>query len=40
MDRLGIEAAHCVGHSTGGAMGQVLAQDHPDRILSLVLSAT
>ena len=40
MDRLGIEAAHYVGHSTGGAMGQVLAQDHPDRILSLVLSAT
>jgi aminoacrylate hydrolase len=40
MDRLGIDAAHYVGHSTGGAMGQVLAQDHPDRILSLVLSAT
>jgi aminoacrylate hydrolase len=40
MDRLGVEAAHYVGHSTGGAMGQVLAQDHPDRILSLVLSAT
>jgi len=40
MDRLGIEATHYVGHSTGGAMGQVLAQDHPDRILSLVLSAT
>jgi aminoacrylate hydrolase len=40
MDRLGIEAAHYVGHSTGGAMGQVLAQDHGDRILSLVLSAT
>ena len=40
MDRLGIERAHYVGHSTGGAMGQTIAQDHPDRLLSLVLSAT
>ncbi len=40
MDGLGIEAAHFAGHSTGGAMGQTIAQDHPDRLLSLVLSAT
>ena len=40
MDALGIERAHWVGHSTGGAMGQTVAQDHPDRIASLVLSAT
>ena len=40
MDALGVEAAHFVGHSTGGAIGQTLAQDHPDRVLSLVLSAT
>jgi aminoacrylate hydrolase len=40
MDALGIAAAHLVGHSTGGAIGQVIAQDHPDRLLSLVLSAT
>ncbi|HEX7785679.1 MAG TPA: alpha/beta fold hydrolase [Methylomirabilota bacterium] len=40
MDRLGIERAHYVGHSTGGAMGQTIAQEHPDRLLSLVLSAT
>lgn len=40
MDRLGIEHAHYVGHSTGGAMGQTIAQDHPGRLLSLVLSAT
>jgi aminoacrylate hydrolase len=40
MDTLGIASAHFVGHSTGGAMGQVLAEDHPERILSLVLSAT
>ena len=40
MDKLGIERAHWVGHSTGGAMGQIVAQDHPDRLASLVLSAT
>lgn len=40
MDALGIDRAHWVGHSTGGAMGQIVAQDHPDRIISLVLSAT
>ncbi len=38
MDRLGIAAAHLVGHSTGGAIGQVIAQDHPGRLQSLVLS--
>jgi len=40
MDRLGIASAHLVGHSTGGAIGQVIATDHPDRLRSLVLSAT
>ena len=40
MDALGIDRAHLVGHSTGGAIGQVLAQDHADRLASLVLSAT
>lgn len=40
MDGLGIESAHYVGHSTGGAMGQTIAQDHPERLQSLVLSAT
>ena len=40
MDALGIDAAHFVGHSTGGAIGQVIALDHPDRLRSLVLSAT
>jgi len=40
MDKLGIDTAHYVGHSTGGAMGQVIAQDHPERLRSLVLSAT
>jgi aminoacrylate hydrolase len=40
MDRLGIARAHFVGHSTGGAIGQTIAQDHPDRLQALVLSAT
>ena len=40
MDGLDIETAHYAGHSTGGAIGQTIAQDHPDRLLSLVLSAT
>ncbi len=40
MDALGLDAVHLVGHSTGGAIGQVIAQDHPRRLRSLVLSAT
>lgn len=40
MDHLGIERAHLVGHSTGGAIGQTLALDRPERIDRLVLSAT
>jgi aminoacrylate hydrolase len=40
MDALGIAKAHFCGHSTGGAIGQVLALDHPTRIDRLVLSAT
>jgi aminoacrylate hydrolase len=40
MDALGIESAHLLGHSTGGAIGQVIATEHPERLQSLVLSAT
>lgn len=40
MDALEIDAAHLVGHSTGGAIGQVIAIEHPERLQSLVLSAT
>ena len=40
MDALEIERAHVVGHSTGGAMAQILAIEHPKRLASVVLSAT
>ena len=40
MDALGIDAAHIVGHSTGGAIGQHLALRSADRVRSLVLSAS
>jgi len=36
MDDLGIESAHFVGHSTGGAIGQVIAIEHPARLASMV----
>ncbi len=38
MDHLGIECADVVGHSTGGAIGQVLALDHPARLRRLVIA--
>jgi aminoacrylate hydrolase len=40
MDALRIRRAHIVGHSTGGAIAQVLAIEHPARLASVVLSAT
>lgn len=40
MDRLGLERAHLVGHSTGGAIGQTLALDRLERVERLVLCAT
>ncbi|MEJ0068064.1 MAG: alpha/beta fold hydrolase [Pseudomonadota bacterium] len=40
MDGLGIPAAHVLGHSTGGAIGQVMALKHGRRLKSLVLFAT
>jgi aminoacrylate hydrolase len=40
MDALGIKKAHVVGHSSGGAIAQLLAIEHPNRLASVVLSAT
>jgi aminoacrylate hydrolase len=40
MDHLGIARARLVGHSTGGAIGQVIAIDHPERLDRLVISAS
>ena len=40
MDALGIDKAHLVGHSTGGAIGQVMAVEHPGRLLSMVVYAS
>ena len=40
MDALGIDKAHLVGHSTGGAIAQILAIEHPKRLASVVISAS
>ena len=40
MDALGIERAHFVGHSTGGAIAQILAIEHPTRVQSMVQYAS
>ncbi len=40
MVRLGIPAAHVVGHSMGSYVAQYLALDHPERVLGLMLIGT
>jgi aminoacrylate hydrolase len=40
MDALHIERSHIVGLSTGGAIGQTLAIEHPERITRLVMCST
>lgn len=40
MDALKISQTSMVGHSTGGAIAQYLALNHPDRLNRMVLSAT
>ncbi len=37
MDTVGVESAHLVGHSMGGAVAATVASDAPDRVLSLSL---
>ena len=38
LDFLGIERSHVLGHDHGGAVAQVLAANHPDRVDRLVLT--
>jgi aminoacrylate hydrolase len=40
MDALNIERAHIVGLSTGGAIGQTLAIEHPARVARMALCST
>lgn len=40
MNALGIEQAHLVGHSTGGAIGQILSVEHAARIGRIVMANT
>ena len=40
LDHFQIARAHIVGHSTGGAIAQVLAIDYPDRVNRIVLSGS
>ncbi|MCW3064562.1 MAG: putative hydrolase [Solirubrobacterales bacterium] len=40
LDALGIDAAHVVGMSMGGALAQVLLLDHPERFLTATLVCT
>jgi pimeloyl-ACP methyl ester carboxylesterase len=40
LDAYEIPAAHIIGVSAGGAFAQMLALEHPDRVLSLVLIST
>lgn len=40
MSQLGIDRAHLVGSSMGGGISQRIAQDHPERVLSMTLLGT
>ncbi|MFZ5824123.1 MAG: alpha/beta fold hydrolase [Bacillota bacterium] len=38
LDSLGIAQAHFVGHDLGGGIAQILAVDHPERVLSVAIT--
>jgi aminoacrylate hydrolase len=40
MDALHIDSAHLVGHSTGGAIGQIIGIESPKRLRSIVMYAS
>ncbi|WP_025102092.1 alpha/beta fold hydrolase [Burkholderia sp. A1] len=40
LDAAGVDSAIVAGHSTGGAIAQAMALDHPSRVSHLVLSAS
>jgi pimeloyl-ACP methyl ester carboxylesterase len=40
LDALDVSRAHVVGQSMGGALAQIVALDHPDRVASLTLATT
>jgi pimeloyl-ACP methyl ester carboxylesterase len=40
LDAVGVASAHLVGLSMGGALCQVVALEHPDRVRSLTLAST
>lgn len=39
MDALNIDKAHLLGHSTGAAIGQILAVKHPDRMDRIIMAS-
>jgi len=40
LDHFKVARAHLVGHSTGGAIAQVMAIDYPDRVNRMILSGS